>query len=261
MKFNNKNIWVFLVIVSYLALSYLRIFGWWISFIGTFLVIFFGSKAWPKNFRQKLGIPIPLSQYLYSFLLLIVFSILTFYIISQICERNNYRLTIGNIYNFIHICFYTLNEELILGGLVLLFLRNKYESRNPIYISFVVALIFSIMHYTFYRWIFQGEAQGVLSLMSLLSLFWVGIIRNNLILMFGHIGYSWALHFSWMAIMFGCSIYDPISKVTLSETERFNFLIGNEIILGISFGLAIVTTIILLNKKDKIKKENVLLNI
>ena len=252
MKYKNNNIWILLVILSYLGLSYLPIFGWGISFIGTVLIIFFGIKAWPKNFRQKLGIPVFLSQYFYSFLLFTVFSIITFNIISQISEINNYGLAIGSIYNFIHICFYSLNEELILRGLVLLFLRNKYERVNPIYISLLVAFVFSVMHYTFYRWIFQGDAQGIISLMTLLSLFLVGIIRNNLILKCAHIGYSWALHFSWMAIMFGFSFYDPKNNNFLSQTERFNFFIGNEITIGISFVLVIVTTIILYNNK-KIK--------
>jgi len=256
---NQKNniIWVVLVIFSYLGLSYLPVFGWGISFLGSIFIIIFGYKAWPKNFKQKLGILETLSQYLYSFLLLMIFSIFTFFFISYLSELNNYGFAIGNIYNLIHICFYTLNEELILGGLVLLFLKNKFKRKNPIYISLLVALVFSVMHYTFYRWIFQGDAQGVLSSMSLLSLFLVGVIRNNLILKFGHIGYSWALHFSWMAIMFGCSIYDQTSKVSLTQTERFNSLIGNEITIGASIVLVIITTTIISKSKYKINNENV----
>ncbi|MCP5061285.1 MAG: hypothetical protein GY936_02325 [Ignavibacteriae bacterium] len=83
----------------------------------------------------------------------------------------------------------------------------------------------------------------------------VGIIRNNLILKFGHVGYSWALHFSWVAIMFGCSFYDPMSKVPLSQTERFNSLIGNEITIGISIVLGIGTTLLLAINNFKIKNK------
>ncbi len=254
MKHKTKNIWITLVILSYLGLTYVPKFGWGISFLGSVLIIVFGMQAWPKSFKQKFGIPTKVSQYISSLILLVIFFAFTFYIISQIRLLNKYGFGIGNIYNLFHICFYTLNEELILGGLVLISLRNKLKRLNPIYISLLVAFVFSVMHYVFYRWVFQGEAQGVLTFLTILSLFMVGIIRNNLILKFGHIGYSWALHFSWMAIMFGCLFYDPYSKAALTQTERFNLLIGNNITVGIAMVFVIVTTILLISNKYKVDK-------
>ena len=116
MRHKPKNIWIALVIISYLVLTYIPILGWAISFCGTVLIIVFGMQAWQKDFKQKFGIPTKASQYIYSLLLLVIFSVFTYYTITHIRRLNNYGFGIGNVSNFIHICFYTLNEEMIMGG-------------------------------------------------------------------------------------------------------------------------------------------------
>lgn len=182
-------------------------------------------------------------QYFLSFLLLIPLIIGSYYLINQIRIQNNLGFGIGYVQNFAHIFFYTLNEELIVGGLLLISLKNKYEKLNQIFISIGVAIFFSVIHYVFYRWVFQGPAQGILTILTLISVLLIGMIRNNIILKTGHIGYSWALHFSWMVIMFGCAFYKPSNAVQLSESERFNLFIGNKITILIGYILAVITTI------------------
>lgn len=243
MSEKNKNYWIPFVIVSYLGLSYLPIFGWWFSILGTGLILLFGHFAWPLSFKERLGIPSKFSQYLITFFLLIIFAIASYILMSLIQKQNDLGFGIGYIQNFTHIFFYTLNEELILGGLIILFLKKRYKNLNPIIISVGVASIFSIIHYIFYRWIFQGPAQGILSFAVLISLLIIGIVRNNFIIRTNHIGYAWALHFSWMAIMFGCSYYRPSNSEQLSQIERFNIFIGNRYTIVTGFIFALITSV------------------
>lgn len=250
-----KILWITSIILVFLSLNYLPGFGWWISTVGTILIILFSYLSWPTNFRARLGIPKKTIQYLFSLFLLLPLIVGSYYLINQIRIQNNLGFGIGYIQNFTHIFFYTLNEEFILGGLLLLSLKNKYVKFNPIFISIGVAIFFSIIHYIFYRWVFQGQAQGILSILTLISLLLIGILRNNLVLKTGHIGYSWALHFSWMALMFGCAFYDPSNNIQLSESERFNLFIGNEITLCVVFILVIITSAWILTGMIKFKEK------
>ena len=239
-----KKLWITSIIIAFLCLNYLPGFGWWISAVGTILIILFSYLSWPIDYRKRLGIPTNVIQYSISFFLLLPLVIGSYYLMNQIKIQNNLGFGIGYIQNFAHIFFYTLNEEFILGGLLLLSLKNRYAKLNPIFISIGVAIFFSIMHYIFYRWVFLGVAQGILSVFTLISLLLIGMIRNNLILKTGHIGFSWALHFSWMAIMFGCAFYNPVTDILqLPESERFNLFFGNEITILIVFIFAVITTI------------------
>ena len=63
-------------------------------------------------------------------------------------------------------------------------------------------------------------------------------MRNSLILQTGHIGYSWALHFGWMVVMFGSKHIDLNSNLRVTEPERFNLYLGSIEMLGISIVLA-----------------------
>jgi len=241
--------WIHLIILSYLCLTYLPRFGWWIAMTGTGLIILFSYIAWPLDFKARLGIPIKAKQYVISTVLLIIFFAASYFLMDYIRTQHHLDFGIGSLPNFIHIFFYTLNEELILGGFILLFLQKKYYRTNPVFISISIAVVFSVMHYIFYRWVFQEAAQGILSHSTLISLMLVGIIRNNLILQTAHIGYSWALHFSWMAIMFGGSFYYPSGLIQLSQVERFNLFIGNGYAMTGAFLFALVTSVWILVKK------------
>ncbi len=62
---------------------------------------------------------------------------------------------------------------------------------------------------------------------ALITLFLVGFVRNSLILHTRHIGYSWALHFGWMTIMFGSMHIYSETNLRLTELERFNTYLGS----------------------------------
>ncbi len=77
---------------------------------------------------------------------------------------------------------------------------------------------------------------------ALVTLFFAGILRNNLIIYAGHIGYSWALHFSWIIIMFGKSLRYSEQWGEVSEPERFNIYLGSVEMALISSVLAVLSS-------------------
>jgi hypothetical protein len=93
-----------------------------------------------------------------------------------------------------------------------------------------------MIHFIFYKWIFADR--GVLGISTLITLFLVGFVRNSLIIKTGHIGYSWALHFGWIAIMFGSRHISSNANKYFAEYELFNLYLGSTEMLIISIILA-----------------------
>lgn len=88
------------------------------------------------------------------------------------------------------------------------------------------------------------DVRGILTLSTLVTLFAIGVLRNNLILTTGHIGYTWALHFSWIVVMFGGTHLHLENFTELTEAERFNLYLGSTwmliiavVLTGLSFFL------------------------
>ena len=221
--------------------------------MGTALIILFSILAWRGDFQGKIGIPVTAKQILYSSILLILFIISAYFFVSIITKGNNISMKNIEIHRIKHIFFYTLNEELILGGLLLLALKSKFNKLNQIIISTIVALLFAVLHYVVYRWIFKFPPWDVMTLLTILSLFMIGVVRNNLILKTGHIGYSWALHFGWIVIMFGFDFVNSADGFFLSEVERFNMYIGNGKTFILALLMAVLSTLWLETGRDKTK--------
>lgn len=241
------KLWVFCVIASYMSLNYVAGYGRWLSLTGTILIILFSYLAWSDKFKQLLGIPVKVKQYFIITCLLALLLTSTNFLIDFIASQNGINITKRFYLGVDHIFFYTLNEELILGALLLFSLRNKFKDLNPIYISVLTAAAFSIPHYIMYMWIF--EIHEALSLLTLVSLFFIGVLRNNLILKTGHIGYSWVLHYSWIKIMLGFTYYNSATDHFFSEVDTFNQFIGNGLTFTIVFVCASLSTFWLLRKQ------------
>ncbi|BDX39484.1 hypothetical protein CYCD_28390 [Tenuifilaceae bacterium CYCD] len=151
--------------------------------------------------------------------------------------------------DYYHDIFYILNEEIVLGAIILYYLVNKQRIK-PIIASVELAIAFSLIHFVFYKWIFNDK--GIIEITTLITLFLAGFIRNNLILHSGHIGYSWALHFGWIVIMFGSFHIYSDSKNPLSEPEKFNAYLGSTEMLVLSLALAICSLIYMKRTKTTV---------
>ncbi len=245
MKYFLKILWINLLLISYFVFSYYVFNGWWYSSVGTVVIVFFSYLIWGKDWQKVTGLKMPVSSILKSFGLAIVFLAISYLLLKHIGEKHQIIHQFTSFGNYYHDVFYTLNEEIILGGITLFVLINRLKT-NPLLASVGLSIVFSIIHFVFYKWIFLET--GIIEIKTLVVLMLIGIIRNNLIITFKHIGYAWALHFGWMAIMFGSNHYWLESKKLLSQVERFNVFIGSLEMLALTGVLAILSIIYLLKQ-------------
>lgn len=236
MRFTLKNRIIFLLLLlSYLLFSYYALGGWWNSSVGTVLILFFSYLLWNKAFLKQTGLGLTYVTVIKSITLALFITFCSFLVMRHIAGRLDIMIKFSGWRNYFHDIFYTLNEEIVLGAVLLFYLTDRLKIR-PFIASALLAVIFALIHYVFYRWIFLDR--GIIGISTLATLFFVGFVRNSLILLTGHIGYSWALHFGWMAVMFGSYHFDMVNEKTLGELDKFNIYLGSLEMLMISFILA-----------------------
>jgi len=212
------------------------VFGkWWNSSAGTLLIIFFSFLIWKKDFLQIIGLKMDVQTIVKSIILGIIIAVCSFLFMKYIAARHNVTIYFADWRNIYHDIFYVLNEEIILGAITLFILVHK-KNVKPVVASIGLAVAFSLIHYVFYRWIFNDN--GIIQISTLITLFLIGYVRNNLILSKGHIGYSWALHFGWIVIMLGCYHFNTYTLIKVNDYIKFNYYLGSVEMLFISIVLA-----------------------
>lgn len=219
----------------YLLFSYSFLGDWLYSSLGSILIIFLSYLIWGKSFLKQIGLQLNLLTIAKSIILAVIVAACSLLIMKYIGSKHNIRIEYYNWRDYYHVLFYVLNEEIVLGAILLFALVYKWKIR-PLLASLCLAVLFSLIHYIFYRWI--ASESGILGISTLITLFLVGFIRNSLIVLSGHIGYSWALHFGWIAIMFGSGHTFLNSSKYFSEPDTFNFYLGSSVMLIISTILA-----------------------
>ena len=224
-----------LIFLVYVLFSYFFFNGWWNSSIGSILIIFLSYLIWKKGFLKQIGLQLNLQTITKSIILAIIIAACSLLIMKNIGNKNDIQIEYFNWRDYYHDIFYILNEEIVIGAILLFALINKWKIR-PVIASLCLAIFFSLIHYSFYKWI--AADRGVLGILTLITLFLAGFVRNSLFIQTGHIGYSWALHFGWIAIMFGSSHSNLTTNMYVAEPERFNLYLGSVEMLIISVILA-----------------------
>jgi len=230
-----KRILFLLLLLSYLLFSYYIFNGWWYSSIGTLLILLFSYLLWKKEYLTSTGLKLRLKNVIVSVVLAFLVIIAALALMKTIAARHNILILFTNGRNYFHDIFYTLNEEIVLGSIILFWLTRR-KNIKPLYASAGLAVVFALVHYIAYRWVFLEK--GIVSIEALAALFFIGLVRNNLILITGHVGYSWALHFGWMAVMFGSYHVSTETSVAVPDYMKFNIYLGSAEVLIISFVLA-----------------------
>ena len=238
--------------LSYLLLSYNFFGGWWNSSLGTVAIIILSYLVWNKDFLYRTGLKMRPVVILKSIVFAAVLTSVTYLLMKYIANKEGVFIEFTDWTNYYHDVFYVLNEEIVLGAIPLFLLVDKWKQK-PLIASVILALLFSVIHFVFYRWVFLDR--GIIQISTLITLFFVGIIRNNLIITTGHIGYSWALHFSWIVIMFGSAHQFISDNSRVTEPDRFNMYLGSYELLVISTILVVLSIIHLVNlgKADRAK--------
>ncbi|MBN1417227.1 MAG: hypothetical protein JXP34_00535 [Planctomycetes bacterium] len=235
-----RAVWIALALIAYAGLTYIPgaawWAGWWISSAGALLIILFGRLAWPREWIDRLGLRLGLRG-LAGTAVLCAASLLLFHSIVSVIVRSNALIWVpsskipGGRPYYVHTAAQVLNEELVLGALLLLSIRRRWPRPPASAIAFCVAAAFAAIHFAFYAWRPHADPNyGLLSPAALVALLLAGIVRNVLILRTGHIGYAWAIHFAWNVLFFcGYFLRQP-EGTALSEPDRFNVILASPIL-------------------------------
>lgn len=232
--------------------------GWMFSLLSTILIVYIMRIRDPHKWKQKLGIDFKPND-IWKFSITTIFLlILSYFVVDYVSTLNGYDFKPKLFYyktyaglnypfhyvlaNYIYYIPETFNEEMLIGALLLLGIERTFQKINKNCIVVIVALIFSLMHQGLYKWspVQSGE---LLTVTTIMTLFFVGVLRNSLILQTRKITFSWAIHLSFNMIFFSGFFIHTHTQNFPSEPEVFNIVFGNLTILTATGVLALISMI------------------
>jgi hypothetical protein len=138
----------------------------------------------------------------------------------------------------LHTLGQTLNEEIVLGWILLTSLHRRLPQVSLPALALIVALIFAVLHLIFFAARpSDNHIYGILSAATVFSLFAVGTLRNNLILGMGSITLAWGVHLGWNLIFIGSAYTWEETGSKLAEPAIFNVVFGYTPIILLLTGL------------------------
>jgi len=235
-----------------------RHWGWNFSLIASVLILLLFRFRDPLDWKQKLGIDFKLTDWFGFLVLTTSLLFASYYLVDYLSEMNGYSfrpkiLHYRDYYEpdvplfpiigeYLYYIPETFNEEIFIGALLLMGLERNFKKLDMNTIAIGVALIFSLMHQAMYKWS-PVQPGLLLSFQTILSLFFVGILRNVLILKTRKITFSWAIHLSFNIIFFTGYYMNTSTGKLASEPERFNIVFGNLTMVLITGFLAAISLI------------------
>jgi membrane protease YdiL (CAAX protease family) len=239
-----------LIVLCFLLLTYNR---WWLALLGSLLIILLSYVAWPGNNLHRLGLYIPRSHVILALLILPLVSVSAWLLIKYVTLAQGILLIPlwrkpQSMQLVVHTIGETLNEEMILGALLLTSLISRFRRLPWLLASALVAALFTLLHYVFYAWRPEWAINyGILSSVTLLSIFAVGVLRNNCILGAGNIAFAWAIHLGWNLIFMDSSYYSTTTRSMLDEPAVFNAVFGNTLVLAVIMASACLSSLFLIS--------------
>lgn len=206
---------------------------WWGAPLGFALIVLLARVAWPGNAWRTLGLGIPAKALAAALLLFCAILAGSFWLTGAIASDAgvDYVPVYANARGLtllVHTLGQVLNEEIVLGALLLRFLQSRLKAAHPAVLSVAAALAFALLHAAFYGLRPpDSPVYGLLAATTLISLFFAGIARNNFILCTGHIGYALALHAGWNIAFMDGLFFAPGSGAELAEPVMFNLVLGD----------------------------------
>lgn len=244
--------------------------GWMFSLLSTMLIFYLMRIRDPEKWKQKLGINLNPNDIWKFSITTDLLMVLSYFVVDYVSMLDGYdfklklffyRTYAGSNYpfhyvlaNYIYYIPETFKEEMLIGALLLLGIERKFKALNKNAIAIFVALIFSLMHQALYKWspVQSGE---LLTLTTITTLFFVGILRNSLILKTRNIALSWAIHLSFNMVFFSGFYINIDTQLFPREPEVFNIVFGNRIMLIATGFLAFISIFWLNNSGLKINKQ------
>mgnify|MGYP000483553539 CR=1 FL=1 len=244
--------------------------GWNLSLLATVLILLIFRYRDPKDWRQKLGLNFKISDWIGFIFTTVTLLVAAYFLVGYLSESSGFSfrpklfhykeyystdypfsIIIGGYLYYFPEAF---NEEIFIGALLLLGLQRNFKRLNKNIIAIGVALIFSLMHQGLYRW--SPVQSGILlSYQTILTLFFVGILRNALILRTRKIAYSWAIHLSFNIVFFSGFFINNATGKMASEPECFNIVFGN-LTMVLTTGILAIISLIWMNKSKQTMSKN-----
>jgi hypothetical protein len=235
------------LILLFLLTNYYPVI-WWLSALGTVLIVAIATVLWKKDFKEFLGLDFSRNSLLITAIATFGVMILSALLFRRLSANNFFLVSSCSSLMYLHIAFNTLNEEMILGSLILnLFTKQLYWLKN-LTASILVALFFVLFHFGL-SWLALSQ-MPLMAVTTLLALILLNFTRNNLILLTGHVGFSWALHFGIMVTLFSCTFTVSTTGALLSEANLSDIFFGNGLVFIFLLLAASVTGILLYRKKN-----------
>jgi hypothetical protein len=223
---------------------------WWAAPAGTLLIVLLARVAWPGKARQVLGLAIPVKALAAALLLACAILAGSFWLTGAIAAGAGVRYVplyanTRGLTLLVHTLGQILNEEVVLGALLLRFMQSRLKTAHPAVLSVVAALAFALLHAAFYGLQpTRAPNYGYLAAATLVALFAAGVARNNCILCTRHIGYALALHAGWNIAFMDGLFFTPGSGLELAEPAMFNLVLWDPrmvavtaVLMAASFGL------------------------
>ena len=222
---------ILIMVASLFYFNYLGYLAWWISALETGLLTGIGYLVWGTDLVRHLGIPNKPISVIFTFVVFIGVVLTSYFVCTLIAHKHGLTLDYHFKISHFHYLFYSFNDEVIYGALLMFYLGNVLGPKYMLLISIVVALGFTIIHYLFYQYSASSLMEDTLYIPTLISLFFVGLIRNNLIYIFRHIGYAWAIHAGFISVVFGVCIYRA-SHLIYGGANVLNLVLGDIFFMG-----------------------------
>lgn len=179
--------------------------GWNLSLLATILTLLIFRYRDPNDWKQKLGIDFKTKDWLGFVITTAALLIISFYLVDylsnacgfdfkpKILHYKDYYSPTARFFSILGGYLYyipeTFNEEIFIGAFLLLGLERNFKKLDVNFIAVGIALIFSLMHQAMYRWS-PVQSGIILTTETIMTLFFVGILRNALILKTRKIAYS-----------------------------------------------------------------------
>ncbi|MEN8151620.1 MAG: CPBP family glutamic-type intramembrane protease [Planctomycetota bacterium] len=239
------------IVAAWLGLTYNPHWGWWISGLASTVILALGILAFGNRWPERLGLSTGARGALVFLAATAVALPASIFLIDLVARDAGVSFSAAGILdNTTSLAFtlgQTFNEEVVIGALLLLTLDRRFPARRgPIAVG--VAALFACMHVALYasphRVILYGAEPFVLDPLTILSLFAVGVLRNNAILARGDIALAWAIHLAFNIPFFVGHIWSADGDPPLTEPEQFDAILGHPwmaaltvVLAAASFGL------------------------
>lgn len=242
--------------------------GWNFSLLAAISIVLLFRYRNPADWKSRLGINFNKNDYLGFLIAFILLLILSYFAVYYVSALSNYNFRPKIIYfnkiccptpafpsvlaDYIYYIPETFNEEILIGALLLMGIERNFKRAGKNLIAISIALIFSLMHQALFKW--GSDHSGILTPETLMTLFFVGILRNALILKTRKIAWSWAIHLSFNLVFFQGFFIHRETDHFATVPERFNIVFGNLPMLLITGLLAVISLIWLNYRRFKINK-------